>query len=314
MKVSVLMVTYNHERFIAQALASVLAQRVNFDYEIVVGEDCSTDGTRDIVMEFYRRNPKRIVPLLRSHNLGGAQNFMAALASCHGQYVASLEGDDYWTHEDKLQRQVDFLDAHPDYAMCCHRAQVLDEMGGGRAGVFPLHRAGSYAIEDLLTVCFVATCTPVYRRALVSPLPDWYSETELGDWALFALLAEHGKIELMDEIMAVYRVHSGGIWSSQVAASQIRQRMRMLTALDKRLEFKHSNAIRLGIARLYFEMAYYARQKGNRTETGKHLFNYIRNGGWQFRGSRRTLASFAAYTVFGSWYEAIRKARRAILR
>jgi len=308
------MITYNHERFIAQALASVLAQRVNFDYEIVVGEDCSTDGTRDIVMDFYRRNPKRIVPFLRSHNLGVAQNLMAALASCRGQYVALLEGDDYWTRDDKLQKQVDFLDAHPDYAMCCHRAHVLDELGTDRAGVFPLHAAGPYAIEDLLTVCFVATCTVVFRRVLVSPLPTWFNEIELGDWALFALVAVHGKIDLMDEIMAVYRVHSGGIWSSQAAASQLSQRMQTLTALDKRLEFKYSKAIRFGIARLHFEMAYDARQKGNRAETGKHLFNFIRNGGWQFLGSRRTFASFAAYTVLGSWYETIRKAKRAILR
>src|SRR5579864_5088925 len=119
MKVSVMMITYNHERFIAQALESVLAQRVNFDYEIVIGEDCSTDRTREILLEFCRRYPKRIVPLLKDKNVGAMRNVEATLAACRGQYLALLEGDDYWTCEDKLQRQIDFLDEHPDYAICC---------------------------------------------------------------------------------------------------------------------------------------------------------------------------------------------------
>src|ERR1700676_4069851 len=102
MKLSVMMITYNHERFIAQAIESVLAQRVNFDYEIVIGEDCSTDRTRNIVMDFHRRYPDRIVPLLRRYNLGGPENLIATLASCGRQYVALLEGDDYWTCADKL--------------------------------------------------------------------------------------------------------------------------------------------------------------------------------------------------------------------
>src|SRR5271167_3774085 len=103
MKLSVMMITYNHEGFIAQAIESVLAQRVNFDYEIVVGEDCSTDRTRDILMDFHRQYPDRIVPLLRNQNIGAMRNAEATLAACRGQYLALIEGDDYWTCEDKLQ-------------------------------------------------------------------------------------------------------------------------------------------------------------------------------------------------------------------
>ena len=137
MRLSVAMITYNHERFIAQALESVLAQRVNFDYEIIVGEDCSTDGTRAIVMDFHRRYPGGIVPLLREKNIGGARNIELTLAACRGHYLAMSEGDDYWTCEDKLQRQVDFLDANPDYAICCHRVQIFDEIGTNQASIFP---------------------------------------------------------------------------------------------------------------------------------------------------------------------------------
>ena len=104
MKLSVMMITYNHEKFIAQTLESVLAQKVNFDYEIVIGEDCSTDRTREILMDFYRRYPKRIVPLLRDKNIGAMRNMEATLAACKGNYLALLEGDDYWTCPEKLQR------------------------------------------------------------------------------------------------------------------------------------------------------------------------------------------------------------------
>src|SRR6267378_159018 len=123
MKLSVVMVTYNHERYIAQALSSVVAQRTNFDFEIIVAEDCSTDGTRAIVMDFARRYPGKILPLLRERNLGMMRNFKEALAASSGSYVALLDGDDYWIREDKLQAQVDFLDSHPDHAVCCTRVQ-----------------------------------------------------------------------------------------------------------------------------------------------------------------------------------------------
>ena len=96
-KVSVCMITYNHERFIAQAIESVLMQETDFRVELVIGEDCSTDGTRAIVREFGERFPERIRLLLPEHNLGMMPNFVATLSACRGQYVALLEGDDYWT-------------------------------------------------------------------------------------------------------------------------------------------------------------------------------------------------------------------------
>src|ERR1700686_765845 len=126
MKLSVMLITYNHEPFIAQVLQSILDQRVNFDYEIVVGEDCSTDRTREILMNFHYRYPGRIVPLLRDRNLGMMLNLKQTPSACQGKYVALIEGDDYWTCEDKLQKQVDFLDSHPEYAICCHRARILN--------------------------------------------------------------------------------------------------------------------------------------------------------------------------------------------
>jgi len=310
MKLSVMMITYNHERFVAHAIESVLAQRVNFDYEIVIGEDCSTDGTRGVVMDFHNRYPERIVPLLRERNLGAMRNFKETLAVCRGEYVALLEGDDYWIHEDKLQAQVDFLDEHTDHAICCHRARFVDETGAGGSRIYPTLKAGSYSIADLFRENWIVTCTVMYRWGSVGALPDWFLTLKMGDWPLHILVAQTGKIRLMEEPMSVYRIHPGGLWSSQPMISRQRGIILMLRALDEYLAFKYTNAIQRTIAESYYMMASLARQECNRRETGKHLVNCIRNGGWRLPSSKRALAGLAAYTLIGSWYKMFSRGKR----
>jgi glycosyltransferase involved in cell wall biosynthesis len=309
MKLSVMIITYNHERFIAQAINSVLAQKVTFDYEVVIGEDSSTDGTRDIVADFQGRYPDRIVPLLRNENIGMMRNLETTLATCRGQYVALLEGDDYWTCDRKLQRQVDFLDAHNEAAMCCHRVRFVNETGIETLDAFPALPAGAYTVEDILKENFIMTCSTVLRRKLIGPLPHWFSTMKLGDWPLFALVARHGNIELMNEIMAHYRVHSGGTWSSLSELTRRREGARMLKALDKYLGFRYTNTIRNTIARPYLELAMTSRLNGHRVGTAKHLLTFLRHGGWHLPGSRRTLAGLAAYALTGSWYKVFSRAK-----
>jgi glycosyltransferase involved in cell wall biosynthesis len=308
-KLSVMMITYNHEKFIAQALNSILTQHVNFDYEIVVGEDHSTDNTREILMAFHKRHPKRIVPLFRDKNMGAIQNMGATLAACRGTYIALLEGDDYWTDRYKLQKQVDFLDSNPAFAMCCHRVQLLDPAGQEGVDVLPTRAAGPYTIEDLLSENFVPACSAMLRRGLIGSLPSWHSELAMGDWPLFALVSSKGGIELMDEIMAVYRVHQGGIWSSRSRLSRIREVSRMLEVLDKHFSFKYTNIIRPVLAQYYLDLALLGRQNGNRMDTGKYLMACIRNGGSRF--PHRILGGLAAYALIGRWYRLFSKANTA---
>jgi glycosyltransferase involved in cell wall biosynthesis len=308
MKLSVMVITYNHERFIAQAIESVLAQQVTFDYEIVIGEDCSTDSTRSVIMDFRRRYPGRIVPLLRDQNVGAMQNLEMTMAACRGQYVALLEGDDYWTCDQKLQKQVDFLDSHSASALCCHRVRFLDEDRPEVVHVFPPLAAGPYTIEDLLEGNFVMTCSTVLRRNLIGPLPHWFSRMKLGDWPLFALVARHGNIELMDEIMARYRVHPGGIWSSLSEITRLQEGTLMLKALDKHLGFRYTNTIRGTIARHYLQRALISQLNGKRTDTARHLVSCLGNGAWKVPANRRTLAGLAAYALIGSWYKIFSKA------
>lgn len=312
MKLSVAMITYNHEQYIGQAIESILAQNVNFEYEIVIGEDCSTDGTRDVITAFHRRYPERIKLLLRDQNVGAIRNFAETIEACSGEYLALLEGDDYWIAIDKLQKQINFLDAHPECAMCCGRVRVLYEAGTQkldvRLDVVPQLPAGPYTIEDILKGNFLMTCTAVLRRKYIGQFPKWFVEMKLGDWPLWAMVARHGMIELMDEIMATYRIHSGGVWSSMPQAIQAEESFRMLRALDKELRYEYTDAIREAIASVYRSLAYDSRSKGRRIETARHLVNYLRNGGWHCPGSARVIASMITYEVIGSWYKVFSRA------
>ena len=155
------------------------------------------------------------------------------------------------------------------------------------------------------------TCSAVLRRDLVPALPLWFRKMKLGDWPMFALVARYGTIELMDEVMAVYRVHSGGTWSSLPLITRLREGTRMLEALDRHLEFQYTDTIRQVIARNYLGLAMTARLNGNRTETAKQLVSCLRNGGWRLHANRRTLAALAAYVLIGSRYSVFLRGRSA---
>ena len=214
-KVSVLMLAYNHERYIRQAIESALAQRTSFPFEIVIGEDCSTDGTRAIVAEYGRRHPDRIRLLLRPHNFGMQRNSWETYSACRGQYYAPLEGDDYWTDPDKLQFQVDFLDAHPECVACFHDMTTVDSEGRPLGEKFPNPPPAKDRLDfhDLLAVNSPPTLTVMARRLTFSERPRFMDDLPMGDWPFNLLLARHGTFAYLPRKVAEYRVHHGGAWS-----------------------------------------------------------------------------------------------------
>ena len=130
MKLSVMTVSYNQAEYVEQALESALKQEADFDWELVIGDDCSTDGTREIVRRHADMHPDRVRLVEHESRLGMHANIMATYHACVGEYVAVLEGDDYWTSPHKLQRQAEFLDSHPDCVLCFHRARLLEQDTG----------------------------------------------------------------------------------------------------------------------------------------------------------------------------------------
>lgn len=221
MKVSVYMITYDHERFIAQAIDSVLMQQVDFDYEIVIGEDCSTDNTRSIVIDYRNRFSDKIKLLLNEKNLGMIPNFIQTMQACTGQYIAMLEGDDYWTLPHKLQKQVDFLDSHPEFAICSHNVKVKREGSTQFHEWLGARHKEVSTLEDLLRDgSGGATCSLVFRNGVFGDFPEWYYTIHGGgDWALQVLCASHGKLRYFREVMGVFRRHDrSSLYAVTVAA------------------------------------------------------------------------------------------------
>jgi glycosyltransferase involved in cell wall biosynthesis len=214
-KVSVLCITYNQAAFVAQALDSMLAQEVAFPMEIVVGDDCSTDGTREILQQYAERRPDMFRLLLRHKNLGMFGNLRSTLEACSGQYVAVLEGDDYWTSTQKLRRQADFLDANPWCSTCFHAVTQRSVVPGVQSYVMvPPGQRTSYALDDLLACNIIPTCSVMFRGDGMRGLPDWMAGLKMCDWPMHVLNAFRGTVGYLDENMSDYRVHTGGSWTA----------------------------------------------------------------------------------------------------
>jgi glycosyltransferase involved in cell wall biosynthesis len=232
-KASVLITTYNHEPFIAQAIDSALMQRTNFDYEIIIGEDCSVDSTREIVVDYQKKHPDKIRLSLTERNLGnaGGPNFVRALQFCRGQYIAMLEGDDYWTLPHKLQKQVGFLESNPAYSGCAHQVLVKSKEEEERS--FRRNIKPRIDLKDLLDGRLFHTASFVCRAEILKSV-DWPIGITSMDQLLFIWVASHGPIRFFEEPMCVYRKHEGGI-SSWVSYDILKSDLAMIPWLEKNI-------------------------------------------------------------------------------
>ncbi len=266
MKVSVALFTYNHAPYLRQALESVLAQAAGFPFEVIIGEDASTDGTRDIVIEYATRYPTRIKPILHPRNVGGPANFKAILATCTGEYVALLDGDDYWTCPDKLQRQVDFLDHHRDCAVSFHNVQLLqqEENPGETRLLNPPAQAEMTSIQHLLRENYIGTASVMYRRELDRLLPDWLFEMNYPDWMLHLLHARFGQIGYLPEPMAVWRIHAGGFWSGRSKVERLQGEVEFYSRAEAILGSEWRSAVRGCLGETYLKLAHAAEKEGKR--------------------------------------------------
>lgn len=218
--VSVAMITYNHGRFIRRAIEGVMEQVTSFEFELIIGDDCSTDDTSEICRELQRKYPDRIRLIWWHENVshGRSGNLRRVSERCRGKYVALCEGDDYWTDPHKLQKQVDYLESHPECAICFHPVRVVWDDGRHPDSVFPIdfHR---YALarpnlHELLKKNFIQTNSVMYRWNADGKLWGDFPLYELpGDWMLHLLHARAGRIGYIDEIMSVYRRNATGLWT-----------------------------------------------------------------------------------------------------
>jgi len=246
--VSICVVTFNHVSFIKKCLDDILMQQTNFDFEILLGEDASTDGTREICIEYAQKYPNKIRLFLhhRENNISingsptGRFNFLYNLYSAKGKYIALCEGDDYWTDPYKLQKQVDFLEATPEYAACFHYTQQNFINNPDKLGrIFGKHENQlDYTAEDT-----IATLSPWHTSSFVFKTtafvkPDWLYKVVSGDMALFSIVAKSGNIKCTPEIMSVYQKHDGGITQTKAHNHEDYHNNRI--ALIKHLDAYHN--------------------------------------------------------------------------
>jgi glycosyltransferase involved in cell wall biosynthesis len=294
MKVSALILTYNHERFIEQAIDGFLIQKTDFPCELVIVDDCSTDGTRDIMRRYWEKYPDRIRVVLNRHNIGGLRTVPRAYHACRGQYVAWTEGDDYWTSPDKLQRQVDLLDRHPEYAMCFHSVQgVWDDGSHGPVLFRPPQIKDRYTLRDLARSNFIGSCSTMYRRGMFGGFPAWYYQMPVGDWCQHILHAQHGDIGYMDEPMAVYRQHSGGVYSLKPATYRMRIAVEMLRRFRCVLGRESRGEIDYSLCKSYCALILQYCDEGKLAEARQCLGEYLR----EMRPSRHIPATYLLNVV-----------------
>lgn len=205
--VGIAMLTYNHGKFIQQTLDSIIIQETNYSYKIILADDFSTDETREILLNFQKKYPDRIKLILQDKNVGASNNNSDLHANLAGRYIAALEGDDYWTDPLKLQKQLDFLEANPDYSISFHSVNEQNDQNEILRQL-PIQKLDSeLTIKDLAKTNFIPTLSCVFRNYSID-----YSKLKnlpIGDYPLHFLNASKGKIHFHKEVMGVYRTNVG---------------------------------------------------------------------------------------------------------
>lgn len=213
-KVSILCVTYNQEKYIGQTLDSFLMQKTDFPFEVIIHDDASTDKTIDIIRTYAKEHPAVFRPLLEKENQysQGKDDFVKdMLVMAEGTYIAECEGDDFWTDPEKLQRQVDFLDKHPDYNVCFHPVRVFFENNEEPDSIYPdPDQRRKFTVSELLRGNFIQSNSVVYRRR--KSYDDFALKIMPFDWYTHLYHAGDGKIGFINRTMSAYRRHAGGVW------------------------------------------------------------------------------------------------------
>ncbi len=280
--VSICCITYNHEKYITQAIESILIQRTDFPIEVLIFDDASTDRTAKIIRSYEEKYPTLIKPIYQTVNQyskGIKPTLKYNFPRAKGKYIAICEGDDYWTDPDKLQKQVDFLDSHPECAISFHAARFIYENGSQPSfDRYPPGRKTIYNLNDLLSGGNkITSCTVMFRNGLIREFPSWYYQMPMGDWPLHLLNAQYGDIVYIDEVMAIRRIHGRGMWSSlepiealekEIVGYEIVRKNLNLTYQGKRNLSKALSKLNYRLAKAYIKI-------GDLSKAKPHIFKCI---------------------------------------
>lgn len=277
---SVFMMSYNHASFIGQALQGVFDQQVDFPIEIVLGDDASTDDTRAVIFRYYQQRPWLFRLLLPNHNSGAVHNQWQVFDACRGEYIAMLEGDDYWTHPHKLQTQVTYLQQQPTCSICFHNAKIVDgnhtPVGYSNVPEQPVDTQ----FDDLAKGEYIYTATCVFRSQYLQQYPR-EGRPYMNNYTLDLFNAQFGSIHYINEVWSVYRQHMGGTWSMkprlQTLLAQLPTYEYYLTLFGKKHAHHFINHLRV-ITHDILQLSY---AKEGMTTKAYAIKKYVQyHGGW----------------------------------
>lgn len=244
-KVSVCMITYAHENYIREAIEGVLMQECNFKVELIVANDCSRDATDAVIEDILKNYPRAagIKYIKHEKNIGMMPNFIFAMEHCSGKYIALCEGDDYWTDPLKLQKQVDFLEANPEYVIHSGSAKILyakEEVSeivlGDTSG------KTDFVVEDFYTKNNLVTCTVMFRN-VIQNYPGSFRTITFGDWFLYVVLLHKSKSKafVSSAVFSVYRVHAAGAIKQLAQIEKIDAHFQQIKTIQEYLGYKRKS-------------------------------------------------------------------------
>lgn len=282
--VSVRLMTYNHENYILSALENANSQLTSARFEIIIGDDFSTDSTAHLIESYIMSNTtlNELNYLKRGDSYkvkrrkeGRLYNFVNILDNCRGKYIALLDGDDYWIDERKLQKQVDFLEANPRFAICFSPVHIVDQQGQ-LIEISNQDTLSETTYKDLLKGNYLNTPSVMIRRdALPDQLPEWINKMPMGDWPLLLLASMNGDIKMLNEPLAAYRIHDKGVWSTHTSFQKLlvgfKARRILLAELPKKA---HSILLHSIVGNALYISSYY-RDNGARVLALRYFLLYL---------------------------------------
>lgn len=214
-KLIVVTTTYNHGLYIEKCIKSIMEQETDYSYKLLISDDVSTDNTKDIINEYKKKYPDKIDVIFRENNLGAMENFIETLNSVHSEYVALCDGDDYWSDNKKIQKQLDFLESHKDFSLCFSQTLISFEDKSQSDVVHPLNIKEDLTLDDLIKENHIPANTVVYRwryKEEDSLINEFPKNIVPGDYYLHLMHAKEGKAHFINEIMTFYRRQQSGMW------------------------------------------------------------------------------------------------------
>jgi glycosyltransferase involved in cell wall biosynthesis len=300
-EVTVLIMTYNHARYITTAIDSVLMQNTSFPVEILISEDASTDCTRELVERYAAESPERIRTVFSDRNVRSNEVVARGLRQARGRYVALLDGDDCWISNRKLQCQVEFLDSHPEVSACFHNAKiavgdVITSKVWTRADQKP-----RVTLADIWQGNPFATCAGMMRSDCVRDVPAWYADFfPITDWPLYVLCAQRGELAFVNEVTGLYRLHAGGLYSALPTKAKLDAVESFYQRMIAALGAPDSRAVKGGYSRYFFDWSQEHLKAGDVAAARSCLFRSLRGGGVGRTVSQREALRLLAKMVITS--------------